>query len=97
MTEEQHGVDRTVAFAAGMLVGGLVGAGVALLLAPQSGRRTRRKLRHKAEDLSGLAEEKVQHAAQDARRYAEDARRKVERSGEKVKRRVQEEGEKLKL
>lgn len=29
-----------------LLIGGAIGAGVALLLAPQSGRRTRRELRH---------------------------------------------------
>ncbi len=29
-----------------LLIGGAVGAGIALLLAPQSGRRTRRELRH---------------------------------------------------
>jgi gas vesicle protein len=38
-------------FLAGLLLGGLIGAGVALLLAPQSGHKTRRQLRRKGRDL----------------------------------------------
>ncbi len=37
------------------LVGGAVGAGLALLLAPQSGKKTRRQIRDIAEDLSEQA------------------------------------------
>lgn len=36
--------DRNVAFLAGVILGATVGAGVALLLAPRSGRSTRRQL-----------------------------------------------------
>jgi gas vesicle protein len=39
---------RTVCIA---LAAAAVGAGTALLFAPQSGERTRRQIRHKAEDL----------------------------------------------
>lgn len=72
-------------FLAGAAVGALVGAGVALLYAPQSGRRTRGKIRRTAEDLAEQAEEKVDHAREDARRAAEDVRRKAEESGEKIR------------
>ena len=34
------------------LAAAAAGAGIALLFAPQSGERTRRQIRHKAEDLS---------------------------------------------
>lgn len=34
------------------LIGGAVGAGLALLMAPQSGQKTRRQLRHMAEDMA---------------------------------------------
>lgn len=37
------------------LVGGAVGAGLALLLAPQSGKKTRRQIREIAEELSEQA------------------------------------------
>jgi gas vesicle protein len=36
--------DRNVAFTAGVVLGAALGAGVALLLAPRSGRSTRRRL-----------------------------------------------------
>jgi gas vesicle protein len=38
-------------FIAGLLLGGLIGAGVALLLAPQSGHKTRRQIQRKGRDL----------------------------------------------
>lgn len=48
------------------VLGGIVGAGVALLLAPQSGTETRRKMeelvddvKEKAADYAGMAKEKV--------------------------------------
>jgi gas vesicle protein len=43
-----------------------VGAGTALLLAPQSGERTRRQIRHKAEDLAKDFRETVGIKASDA-------------------------------
>ena len=42
------------------LLGGLVGAGVALLLAPDSGKETRRKLREVAEDATDRAGDYVE-------------------------------------
>jgi len=36
-------------------VGGLVGAGLALVLAPQSGRKTRKQIREFAEDVKEQA------------------------------------------
>ncbi len=67
-----EGRDRTVLAASMLLVGGLIGAGVALLLAPQSGTRTRRdigryarKVRSSAEELVGQAKESVQDLVED--------------------------------
>ena len=42
------------------LIGGIVGAGVALLLAPQSGRETRRKIREFTDDVKDKAEDVVE-------------------------------------
>ena len=41
------------AFLAGFLVGGLAGAGVAFLLAPQSGEETREHIRRRAVEARG--------------------------------------------
>jgi gas vesicle protein len=60
MTHEN--VNRNTA--AALIAGALVGAGVALLFAPQSGRRTRRDIRHFAEKVGNKAEAarlEVQH------------------------------------
>lgn len=83
------------AFLAGVAVGGLVGAGIALLYAPASGRRTRGKIRRAAEDLGEAAEEKVQYAVEDARRAAEDAKKAATEPGQKVAEGVRKGSEKL--
>lgn len=72
-------------FLAGAAVGALVGAGVALLYAPHSGRRTRGKIRRRAEDLAEQAEERVEDVREDARRTAEDVRRRAQESGERFR------------
>jgi gas vesicle protein len=51
---------------ASFLVGGIVGAGLALLLAPQSGRKTRAQLRDMAEDATDYASD-----------YAKKLKRKI--------------------
>ena len=48
------------------IVGGMVGAGVALLMAPQSGRRTRSKIRDKGAEIR----EKAVETAEDTRHLA---------------------------
>ena len=45
------------AFFAGFLVGGLVGAATALILAPQSGEETREQIRQRAVEIQGRAED----------------------------------------
>lgn len=43
------------------LLGGIVGAGLAMLLAPQSGRETRKKIKEFAEDMREKADDYVEH------------------------------------
>jgi gas vesicle protein len=45
-------------FVAGLLLGAVIGAGVALLTAPDSGKRTRRRLRKVAGELRESAEDR---------------------------------------
>lgn len=47
--------DRTRSILVALVVGGLAGAGLALLLAPQSGKRTRQQIADLAEDLKDYA------------------------------------------
>jgi gas vesicle protein len=51
-------------FFAGLVIGGLVGATLALLLAPQSGEETRAQIRDKSIEVKGRAEEGYMQARQ---------------------------------
>ncbi len=53
------------------VVGGLVGAGIALLTAPQSGRETREKIKDMADD----AKDKIKSLTEDAKDRIKDAYR----------------------
>ena len=71
-------------FVLGVVIGALIGAGVALLLAPDSGKRTRRRIRRSAEGLSDAAGDRLQTVADDARQLADDALKSAERSSERL-------------
>lgn len=75
----------TLAFLAGVAVGAVFGAAVALVIAPDPGRRIRRRVRETAEELGEAAGERFHSAAEDVRQLAEDARKAAERSGDRVR------------
>lgn len=52
MDYEEYEGGRASLFATGIAIGLAVGTGIALLMAPQSGELTRRKLRSRAQDVS---------------------------------------------
>lgn len=62
-------VDTMRGFLAGVLVGGLAGAVTMLLVAPQSGERTRVQIRRRAREMR----EQLADTADDVRERAEDA------------------------
>ena len=66
------------AFLAGFVVGGLVGAAAALLLAPQSGEETRTLIRDKSIELKTQVEETAADARAKAERLAHDAKSRAE-------------------
>lgn len=55
-------------FVAGLIVGALVGASAALLLAPDSGKGTRRKLQRRFQDIREEAASELRDAGRAARR-----------------------------
>ena len=76
-------------FAAGVLIGGLAGATSMLLLAPQSGERTRRQIRRRAleirdqvsdsaEEARDLAEARVDDALDSVRKLRKGARQRID-------------------
>lgn len=81
-------------FLAGFIIGGLIGAGAALLLAPQSGEETRTLIRDKsielkdkavatAEDVRVRAEQLAQETKEKATDFVEDQKMRL-RSGKDV-------------
>lgn len=64
---------NAVNFVAGFLLGAIVGAGIALLTAPDSGHRTRRRIRRVAGDLKDTAGDQIEDFAEDVKARVDDA------------------------
>jgi gas vesicle protein len=60
------------------LAGGLTGAGVALLLAPQSGRSTREVMRRKLSDTAGSAGDLKDQLVRRGQKIRDEARLRVD-------------------
>lgn len=67
-------------FATGLLIGALVGAGLALLFAPEKGEAVRRKLGKKARRVTESAREVVEDAAEEVRDEVARRRREIARN-----------------
>jgi gas vesicle protein len=65
-----------VSFLSGLIVGAAIGAGLALLLAPQSGKRTRRQLMRSVEGWGEQATDRWEDVASDVRTKVRGGRRK---------------------
>lgn len=61
----------------GVMLGALIGAAAGLLLAPQSGKETRRQLQKKAEEVKKQAVKQAEQVKKDLQRKAEDVARHV--------------------
>lgn len=66
------------AFLAGFVIGGLVGAATAIILAPQSGEETRAQISAKSIELRQAGEERIQEYRQLAESAVDEARGRVE-------------------
>jgi gas vesicle protein len=68
-------------FVSGFLLGAAVGAGIALLMAPEAGNRTRRRIRRVAGELRDTATDQLDDFADDVKARVDEvvrgARRKV--------------------
>jgi gas vesicle protein len=73
------------------LIGGLIGAGVALLMAPQAGHETRSMLKNRGEELrdkaSDMAHEKTHETRQRAERVMDDLADRTKRTTEEMRKR----------
>ncbi len=69
-----------------LLIGGVIGAGVALLFAPQSGEETRDMIAKRAKDLKKQAEGKLSDFEDMAGDRADEIRNRVKRAARELKR-----------
>ena len=101
MTESDEGLEQpgggeraarsgtTGAFAAGLLVGALLGASLALLYAPERGSRTRQDLRRRLQRLREEAGEEIERAGGEARRAVRRRRKQLEKRLERTRERLE--------
>lgn len=78
------------AFLLGFVVGGLTGAIVALLMAPQSGEETRAQIRDKTIELKDIVSDSAEDAYARAEAAAADARARAEEWAQIAKVRAEE-------
>jgi len=64
---------RVFNFAAGLLLGTVIGAGVALLMAPEPGRKTRRRIRRVAGEFADTAQDRWEEVSDEVRTRMDDA------------------------
>jgi len=77
-------------FLAGLIIGGLTGAAVALLMAPQSGEETRTLIKDRSIELKDRAVEYGQDARSRAEKALEDARLRADDALEELRQRADE-------
>ena len=65
--------DQLVGFVAGLMLGAAIGATAALLSAPQSGRKTRKRLGKKATELKKNTGDRWDEVADEVRTRVDDA------------------------
>lgn len=74
----------------GMLMGGLVGAGVMLLFAPRSGEKTRALIQLKGVELRDRTTEMVDHALAQARSESQEIANEVRKTAGRLKQQGQD-------
>jgi gas vesicle protein len=60
-------------FISGLVLGAIIGAGVAMLTAPQSGRRTRRRIQKTAKGMKSTAQDRWEELADDLKGKVDEA------------------------
>ncbi len=64
---------EAVSFVSGLILGAIIGAGVAMLTAPQPGRKTRKRLRKSARRFQGTAQDRLDALAGDIKEKVDEA------------------------
>ncbi len=78
------------AFLTGFFVGGLIGAGMALIFAPQSGEETREQIRQKGNELGEQASQTAEEVRHKAEQALSEARVKLDEAAVDLQKRAKE-------
>ena len=87
--EHENGVNQVGGFFAGLLIGGLAGAVAMLLLAPQSGKKTRTQIQQKSVELRDQAVKNVEDAMAQTRTKARQITADVREKADELQQRGQ--------
>jgi gas vesicle protein len=85
--EMQHAARSGPSVVTGLLIGGLIGAGVALLMAPRSGEETRAEIRNKAMEYRDRTKEVVNDTVSQAKSKADELKEGVVEKAQDLKNR----------
>ena len=88
--EHENVVNQLGVFLAGLLIGGLAGAVVMLLLAPQSGKKTRTQIQEKSIELRDQAVKNVEDAVAQTRTKGRQIRADVREKADELEQRGQD-------
>jgi len=66
-----------IGFVFGLMVGALVGASIAIILAPQSGAETRENIKHRAYEVKSKAQDLVAEMKDDAGEWVEKGKQVI--------------------
>ena len=88
--EHENDANNTWGFLAGLLIGGLAGAVVMLLLAPQSGKKTRTQIQLKSIELRDQAVKNVEDAMAQTRTKARQITADVHEQADELEQRGQD-------
>ena len=86
---------EALGFLAGLTIGAVIGTTAALLMAPQSGARTRRQIARRAEELTDSAGETLEDARDDARELADRAARDTRRLARRARKSADRTGDRI--
>jgi gas vesicle protein len=81
---------RPTGFSAGIIVGVILGAGIALLFAPERGQKTRKHLRKRVRSLGEDALEGIERAGSQTRKELLRRRRRLRAELERVRERAKD-------
>ena len=70
---------QAFSFVTGLILGAVIGAGVAFLTTPQTGKKTRREIRRSARQLKGTTAERFDDVAAEVRGKVDEALRGARR------------------